>query len=284
MRALAQRIASRLAEIEGVRAVVLGGSWARGAAGPDSDLDLGIYYQPSARPSVRELRRIAAELDPHAGAAQVTDFGAWGPWVNGGAWLDIEGRPVDWLYRDLDKVDQVIDDCIAGRPTCDYSLGHPHGFHNHVYLAEVHHCQSLYDPYGTVQTLKSRVTPYPPALRQALIEKYLFDAAFMLDLARKPARRGDVFHVAGCLFRCAAALVQVLFALNERYFMNEKGAVAAIETFARHPPSFAARVGALLGNPGPDAASLYRSVAEMDGVLTETRGLAPPLRYSWSGR
>jgi hypothetical protein len=284
MRALAQRIARLLAEIEGVQAVVLGGSWARGTASPDSDLDLGIYYQPSAPPSVRELRRLAAALDPGRSAAQVTNFGDWGPWVNGGAWLDVEGRQVDWIYRDLDKVAQVIDDCVGGRPTCDYYLGHPHGFHNHVYLAEVHHCQPLHDPNGIVEALKSRVTPYPPALRQALIEKYLFDAAFMLDLGRKPAGRGDVFHVAGCLFRCAAALVQVLFALNERYFMNEKGAVAAIETFPRHPPSFASRVGAILGNPGGDAGSLCRSVAEMDSVLAETRDLAPALAYSWSGR
>ncbi len=281
---LAQRMALRLGEIDGVRAVVLGGSWARGTAGPDSDLDLGIYYQPSAPPSLSELRRLAAELDARAAAAQVTDFGAWGPWVNGGAWLEVDGRPVDWLYRDLERVARVIDDCCAGRLTCDYYLGHPHGFHNHIYLAEVHLCRPLFDPSDALAALKRRLTPYPAALKQALIERYLFDAGFMLDLGRKPAARGDVFHVAGCLFRCAAALVQVLFALNERYFMNEKGAVAAVAGLPKHPPSFAARIDAILANPGADAASLRDSIAAMEKLLSETRLLAPPLGYSWSGR
>jgi hypothetical protein len=42
---LARRIAARLGEIEGVVAVALGGSWARGEAHPGSDVDLGIRYR-----------------------------------------------------------------------------------------------------------------------------------------------------------------------------------------------------------------------------------------------
>ena len=61
---LAQEIAERLGEIEGVAAVVLGGSWARGEARPDSDVDLGIYYREENRPSVEDLRRLARELGP----------------------------------------------------------------------------------------------------------------------------------------------------------------------------------------------------------------------------
>ena len=46
----AQTIADRLGQIDGVVAVVLGGSRARGTASPDSDIDLGIYYQPDQPP------------------------------------------------------------------------------------------------------------------------------------------------------------------------------------------------------------------------------------------
>jgi predicted nucleotidyltransferase len=41
---LAEDIAERLGNVTGVVAVALGGSWARGEAHPDSDVDLGVYY------------------------------------------------------------------------------------------------------------------------------------------------------------------------------------------------------------------------------------------------
>ena len=41
-------VVAALAQTPGVIAVVLGGSYARGTARPDSDVDLGVYYEPSA--------------------------------------------------------------------------------------------------------------------------------------------------------------------------------------------------------------------------------------------
>ena len=37
----------------------------------------------------------------------------WGPWLNGGAWLQANGRRVDWLYRDLLRVATTIEDWEA---------------------------------------------------------------------------------------------------------------------------------------------------------------------------
>ncbi len=270
---LAVRVAERLSKVDGVVAVVLGGSRARGAAEGDSDVDLGVYYRPLHAPQIEDLRALARELDDRGAAADVADYGAWGPWVNGGAWLAIDGIQVDWLWRDLAKLEGVIDDCLAGRVSCDYYLGHPHGFHNHLYAAEVATCRPLADPTSALEALRDRLTPYPAALRVALVERYLYDASFMLTLARKPARRGDVLHVAGCLFRGAAALVQVLFALNERWFTNEKRALAETRTFARRPERFDERTATVLARPGSAPHQLARSVGELEKLVAEARAL-----------
>lgn len=267
-------MAARLGDVPGVAAVVLGGSRARGTAHADSDLDLGIYYRPANAPSVELLRRLARELHRGDSPAEVTEFGAWGPWVNGGAWLRIQGFEVDWLYRDLDRVSSIVEDCTRGIVTCDYDLGHPHGFHNHIYLAEIHYCRPLLDPTGLLDQLKERVHRYPPRLKDALVGRFLYDADFMLELGRSTASRGDVFHVSGCLFRCAAALVQVLFALNETYFMNEKGAVKAVDAFAMKPAAFSARVEAILAGPGAHPDSLRARLDETAALIAETRALA----------
>src|SRR5262249_30732438 len=114
----------------------------------------------------------------------------------------------------------------------------------------------------------------PPALKRALIEKFLFDADFWLTVGRKSTMRGDVFHVAGCLFRCAAAMVQVLFALNERYWMNEKRSLAQVDDFALRPDGFTATVSTILARVGDTGAEQAQNVAELGALVHRVRRMA----------
>lgn len=293
----AERIAERLSKLAGMAAVALGGSWARGTAHEDSDLDLGLYYYPEQRFSIAELSELARQLDHrHSSPAHslpsgggrvpndprttsmpveglVTPFGEWGPWINGGGWLLIEGRHVDFLYRDLDKVADVVARCSAGQITCDYQIGHPAGFHNHIYMGEVHYCRALHDPGGVLRALKRLTAEYPPAMRRAIIDKYLYEARFSTAIADKPAGRGDVHYVAGCLFRAVGCIVQVLFALNRQYFVNEKGSLRAVESFELKPPNFTAQVAAIEGATGATADELAASVRHCGQLVEAVAGL-----------
>ena len=268
-------LADRLAAIDGVAAVALGGSRATGTASDDSDTDLGIYYEPDSPPSIAELNALAGVLDDRHEQNLVTEIGEWGPWINGGGWLTIEGRRVDWLFRDLSQVRRAIDDCTAGRITCHYQSGHPHGFHNHMYMAEVHIGRILHDPTGTLGSLKARTDPYPAALKVAIVRKYAWEASFSLGTAQKPAARGDVAYVSGCLFRTIACLVQVLFALNERYFLNEKRSVTIAANLPATPLRLGDRVDVLLGKPGADPDELLASLAAAEALLADVRVLCP---------
>ncbi len=262
----AEQIATRLGQIDGVVAVALGGSWARGAGQPGSDIDLGIYYHPDQPPSIAALRQLAQELDDNHPAEAVTNYGGWGPWMNGGGWLKINGQPVDWLYRDLELVTRCINECQAGKISAYYQPGHPHAFHTHIYMGEIHYCRPLYDPNGTLAALKARTNPYPPRLKQAII-RFQWEAHFALETCRKSAARGDVFHVSGSLFRCAASLVQVLFALNERYIINEKGAMSAIDTFPLRPAGFSEHISAILAHPGQTPEQLLHTIEQLDSLV-----------------
>lgn len=266
-------ISTRLAGIRGVEAVALGGSWARGEAHPGSDLDLGIYYDPASPPRIEDLRLLAAELDDRHPPEAVTGFGEWGPWINGGGWLRIGGRRVDWLYRDLDRVRRVFGECRAGRPGLHHQPGHPHGFHTHIYLGEVHHCRPLHDPAGTLGELKSLAHPYPAPLKHALLRRGLWQANFALDTTASSAARGDVFHASGSFFQCVASLVQVLYALNERYLVNEKGALMGTENLPLGPDAFAERASAVLARPGGDPGELKAGLRALRTLVEEVRVL-----------
>lgn len=272
--ALAADIAARLSRVERIRAVVLGGSLARGRARPDSDIDLGLYYRAAHPPDLRDLRAVAAAVDDSGSGEAVTAFGAWGPWINGGAWLRVQGRPLDWIYRDLDKVEEVLGRCLQGHTERYAQPGHPHGFHTHIYLGELFYCRTLLDPDGVIEGLKARLTPYPPELRAALVESYLWQAEFALSVGQKAAARGESPYVAGCFFECVYSLVQVLYALNGRYFVNEKGAVAETATFELKPPRFAETVQQVLAAPGATADALQENLERLRTLVGAVSGLS----------
>ena len=258
-------------------AVALGGSWARGEARPDSDVDLGIYYEPERPFGLEDLCRLARDLDDRRPDDAVTGLGEWEPWINGGGWLLIEGQRVDWLYRDLALVRRAIEDCRAGRPALHHQPGHPHGFHTHIYLGEIHHCVPLHDPRNVLRDLKTLADPYPPPLKKALVRSQLWKASFALYTTRGPIERGAVFHVSGSFFQCVACLVQALHALNERYPINEKGALKAVDTLALRPDGFVSTASAVLSCPGDSPDRLRVSLEYLEHLAGEARALCADL-------
>ena len=121
--------------------VVLGGSRAIGAHRPDSDVDLGLHYRGGL--AVAALRALAGEVADQV--LGISEIGGWGPWVNGGAWLVVDGTRVDWIYRDTDRVAAIWAECRAGRYELGVQAGHPLGYYSHVYPGEVALCHVLAD-------------------------------------------------------------------------------------------------------------------------------------------
>jgi hypothetical protein len=267
--ALAERCADALAAVPGVRAVVLGGSFATGAASLDSDVDLGLYYRAGDPLDVEAVRACAAALGDEDGGRSITPLGAWGPLIEGGGWLRLDGRSVDWLYRDLERMRRVVDRSLAGQADTRYQPGHPHGFRMDIHLAELATCLPLRDPYLDVHELRRAIDPYPEALRRELMRRNVWEASFTLPLAAKAAARGDVHHVVGCFYRCASCLSFALLAAGRTWCANEKGAVRQAAGVEGAPPGFAARVEAILGAAGVAPEALMRSAAALEELAGE---------------
>lgn len=260
------RVVDRLQSISGIVAIALGGSRARGNHTQKSDVDLGIYYQPENPPDLIALNDLASELDENHRANLITPIGEWGKWINGGGWLKIEGVPVDFLFRDLAQVSDVIDSCHAGQITIDYQPGHPHGFVSSIYLGEVAIGLPLHDPDGVLKALKTKTTPYPLGLQQATINKFAWEISFSILIAQKAVARADVAYAAGCCFRSVACMNQVLFALNEEYLLNEKGAVAIANSFALCPRNYQERVELVFALLAAEAKLIIDAIAILEGI------------------
>ena len=196
----------------------------------------------------------------------MTDFYGWGPWVNGGAWIDTSALKLDLLYRNLHQVQQTIDEAQRGIVRHDYYQQPVYGFSSVIYLAETEACLPLHDPLGRIADLKQMVDTYPAALRQRIVADSLWIAEFTLNHAHKFAANEDTYNTVGCLTRVAGALTQALFALNEVYFMTDKSAMEMIANFKLAPPNHVEKMRALLAKPGQTASELRRSVIECEAA------------------
>jgi hypothetical protein len=247
------QIMAELQTIDGLVAVVLGGSWAAGRQRPDSDVDLGLLYRADRPLDVDAVKQVAARLNDTPDPV-VTPLGGWGRWVNGGSWLTIQGFRTDFLYRDLDLLSEVIEACLTGgngggRIRPDFWQQAPYGFYPQIYCAEVKICHPLYDPERIIPPLKEQVAVYPEAAKRRAVSAWLWGAGFTLQGVKYAPERGEAYLTTGYLTRAATEMIQALYALNETWFMNDKYVYREVAEFQIAPPDFMARIDAITGGP-----------------------------------
>lgn len=238
---------SLLSAVAGIEAIVIGGSRSRGEADEKSDTDIGIYYNENQVDWCELENALKTLMDETRLAEKVLYLpGEWGPWVNGGAWLTVDGEPFDVILRNTKRVAEVIADCIAGRITVDYQTGHPFGFVNAIYAAEVHYAFILWEsdslPVSQMKENLQREGKLPPQMKETLISRFLFEADFSMRTGRAAALKGDMHYIMGCFFRTVTCWNQVLYALNDTYFMNEKGSMKTAKQFPIAPGNYQVRV------------------------------------------
>lgn len=261
-----RELAQRLVSVPGVVAVSLGGSRARGDHTPESDVDLGVYYR--APLDIAMLGELAREV---AGSeATVTAPGAWGPWVDGGAWLTLGDTAMDWVYRDLDRVRRAWADAQAGRFAFHAQVGHPLGVPDFAYAGEVALGVVLADPTGELTRLHAQTQTYPARLGDAVV-RCLWEATFLLDVARKGLVRRDTAYIAGCLFRVVELCAHALHGRAGRWLINEKAAIASAGRLDIAPAGFADQAQDVLARLGRSTEQLSASVDAAGALVARTR-------------
>jgi hypothetical protein len=247
------RLVAELAALPGVEAIALGGSRAQGTARPDSDWDLGVYYRDGFDPA--DVRALGHE-------GTVVDIGAWGGGVfNGGAWLRIDGVPVDLLWRDLAVVEHEIHEAEAGRWRMEPLMFHVAGIPTYLLVAELALNRTL---VGALP----RPT-YPAALRARASRDWADRAELHLEHARSAhARHGRGAATLGLIVIGAAEYAHAVAARGGVWVTNDKtlldrggmsGVDALLATAERTPAGLERTVDAVLAlgrrtlaDPSPD--------------------------------
>lgn len=269
MEDILKKVVNLLKDTQGIEAVVLGGSRARGTHSSDSDIDIGLYYNRD-KINFSLLEQKAQELDQGHRENLLARPGEWGKWQNAGCWLTIDNVPVDFILRDVSRVEKAIQEGQEGIVTAHYQTGHPHAYFNVIYMGELAVCKLLWYKDDKIRELKGIAEKYPPQLKAEIIHLFSFETAFSLMLAEKNIQRDDVYYVVAHLVRSISALNQVLFALNEQYCINEKKAVKMIDTFAIRPDNYKDRVNVIFTLVGTD---LAKSCSYLKELISDVNSL-----------
>jgi nucleotidyltransferase-like protein len=238
-------IVTDLKQSENVLAVVLGGSYAVGEASENSDLDLGIYYSEEKPFNIDDIKSIAKKYAVNEDAT-VTGFYEWGPWVNGGAWIETASGKVDFIYRNIQHVSRTIEKAKNGEWENHFEQQPPYGFTSIIYLGETSCCLPLYDPHNVIATLKDEVKTYPPKLKVAVVQLSLWSVEFTIWHAEYFYKKKDIYNLVGCLTRGVKHIVNALFAINEVYPLGDKRAIKILDSAKNVPLNLEQRVEHIL--------------------------------------
>jgi hypothetical protein len=228
-------IVNDLQKIKAVIAVVLGGSYAVGAANENSDMDIGIYYSNEDPFDIDDIKTVANKYSTGENLT-VTGFYEWGPWVNGGAWMQTSSGKIDFIYRSLEQVTDTIKKAKNGEWENHFEQQPPYGFSSIIYLAEIQTCTPLHEPAKHIAYLKEEVEVYPLKLKEKIISQSLWSAEFAIWHAEYFfSDTNDLYNITGCLTRAIKNIVTALFALNEIYPLGDKRAITILEKTSKHP-------------------------------------------------
>ncbi len=202
----AQMVADRVASVPGVLAVTLGGSRIQGDHKPDSDWDFGMYYRGHLDPD--EVRALCW-------AGTVVAPGDWGPIMNGGAWLEVQGRRVDLHYRDLDVVEHWTAEAQRGRFQVERLPFYLAGIPTYILTGELAISQVLVGHLPHPE--------FPTALRETAFRWWRNAARLSCDYAEAAyAARGDALGCAGSLARAVIEAAHSQLAARGIWALNEK--------------------------------------------------------------
>jgi predicted nucleotidyltransferase len=237
-------LAADLAAVPGAVAVVLGGSRATATHRSDSDWDLGLYYRGSEQPlDPDDVRRLG-----HTG--HVSELGEWGPIVNGGAWLSIDGTPVDVLFRDLDLIENWLAEAHHGRYSVLSQNGYIVGAPTYLPVGELAICRPI---AGHVPR-----PDFPAALAATAAPRWEGRARVCLMFARSHAAAPDPVCCAGMLAQAVLCVAHARLAARREWVLNEKRLVhrAGLDD-----------AQAALARPGADRTELAAGVAAVSAML-----------------
>lgn len=182
------------------------------------------------------------------------------------------GINIDGVWpRTVGEIDAAIDAWFSGDTKPIEKVWTIWGYY---LLTDINNQFVIEDPYQIIAAWKARLSVYPPEMKKAILDKYLASLRYWhsdYHYAHK-VERGDVIFLAGMSSKLVHEIIQILFALNETYYVGDGANLTFVEKFKIAPVDFSARAQAILYPQGPDA--YVHQYAALAALIDEVCSLA----------
>lgn len=237
-------------------AIAIAGAHAKGTADSSSDIDIYLFadlYKPYAERNT--LIRSIADSDKFAWISENAEDAPWG----GSMDFTLAGTPVEVNFRTFAMVDHILEDCMNGRFKILPATWTSNGYYTFVYLSELNFIQPVWDPEGRLAAYQQKVRHYPERLRQSILKIFMERAETWLDNFHYDSaiRRSDTLFTSPIVLHTLMDMVQVIFALNRRYFTGDKKLAKALSSMGICPSVLLTELPFLL-NADQDTEGLER--------------------------
>jgi len=227
-------------------AVTIGGSHGKGTFDERSDVDFRVF------------------CDEVLGAPSTQETEAWQAFSRVVDHWRAEGIDIDYCWvRTISDIEAKLKAWLSGDISPEPMMWTLWGYH---LLTDLANQMIIEDPAGIVAAWQARLTPYPKVLQRAIVKKHLDSLKYWrtdYHYANKVARGDEVF-LAGIAARLVHDMMQVLFAINEIYYVGDGNNLHYIAAFPVQPNHFAERVSEVLYPPRTENAL----VAQYEAILT----------------
>ncbi len=233
-------------------AIGIGGSRAKGRTDPLSDYDFRLYADAFAGPDVHATPEYAAFSEV---------MQRW----------EARGIHIDGTWpRLIGQMDAELDDWCAGRGRAtdlDWAIW---GYH---LPTDLFHQRILHDPDGVMAGWKARLTPYPKAMRVAILTRNMALLRYWAQdyHYESKVQRGDTVFLASLAARLVHAILQVVYAVNRTYYPGDGWNLSLARDLPVQPSDLAARIETILTNCPPDPArqraAIVALVADLEPLV-----------------
>lgn len=257
-------LGARLTQLDGVLAV-------HAAAGPGGTLGLVLYHRGPV--PARTHHAICRTLLNPQTSDHIPPDGQTRPRLR----AVTEPAPLEWAYRDLDRVQQLTRRVAAGQHHFELEPGKVRLQPDFQPLADLTRAQILADPSAELGLLQHRLQHYPDPLADALVAR-LWETALLLEETHRAADHGDTVGVAAGLARILDLAAHALHGHARSWPPDPAELFTATQRLHDAPPGFTRTTQHLLAHLGSRPTLLHDAADATSQLLRAVTATCQPRR------
>ncbi|MDD4212877.1 MAG: nucleotidyltransferase domain-containing protein [Bacilli bacterium] len=209
--------------------IALAGAHAKGTADEASDIDIYLFVDETKSYQERlDIVKKIADVNRPIYVSKQFDEAPWGGSID----FYYHGTPIEVVVRTFSHIEKRLHECTLGIFEIIPAAWTSNGYYTFIYLSELSFIVPLDDSTNFIAYCKEQVKDYPLLLKKAIIKRFYSRSNIWLNNFhyKSAIQRMDVLFTTPIVLHTVLDMIQVIYALNDKYYMGDKKIQQSLET------------------------------------------------------